>query len=92
MNQAIGKPDLEESSTDLTVQLRNGKDSSEPFNVAYQEMLVEAAGVELFSVLTARKVLVLRMARGAKKAPLPIPLYVYCTKMLSGLDSWNYRY
>ena len=41
---------------------------------------MEAAGVELFSVLTARKLLILRMARGAKKAPLPIPLYVYCTK------------
>ncbi len=48
-----------------------------------QDMLVEAAGVELFSVLTARKLLILRMARGAKKAPLPIPLYVYCTKILS---------
>ena len=45
--------------------------------------LVEAAGVELFSVLTARKLLILRMARGAKKAPLPIPLYVYCTKIFS---------
>jgi hypothetical protein len=44
--------------------------------------LVEAAGVELFSVLTARKLLILRMARGAKKAPLPIPLYVYCTKIV----------
>ena len=42
--------------------------------------MVEAAGVELFSVLTARKLLILRMARGAKKAPLPTPLYVYCTK------------
>jgi hypothetical protein len=48
---------------------------------------VEAAGVELFSVLTARKLLILRMARGAKKAPLPIPLYVYCTKILSSFDS-----
>jgi len=47
------------------------------------EILVEAAGVELFSVLTARKLLILRMARGAKKAPLPIPLYVYCTKVFS---------
>jgi hypothetical protein len=49
--------------------------------------LVEAAGVELFSVLTARKLLILRMARGAKKAPLPIPLYVYCTKIFSHFDS-----
>jgi len=44
--------------------------------------VVEAAGVELFSALTARKLLILRMARGAKKAPLPIPLYVYCTKIV----------
>jgi hypothetical protein len=51
------------------------------------EILVEAAGVELFSVLTARKLLILRMARGAKKAPLPIPLYVYCTKIFSHFDS-----
>jgi hypothetical protein len=50
-------------------------------------MMVEAAGVELFSVLTARKLLILRMARGAKKAPLPIPLYVYCTKIFSHFDS-----
>ena len=45
--------------------------------------MVEAAGVELFSVLTAPKLLILRMARGEKKAPLPIPLYVYCTKIFS---------
>jgi hypothetical protein len=44
------------------------------------EILVEATGVELFSVLTARKLLILRIARRAKKAPLPVPLYVYCTK------------
>jgi hypothetical protein len=50
-------------------------------------IVVEAAGVELFSVLTARKLLILRMARGAKKAPLPVPLYVYCTKILSRFDS-----
>ena len=47
--------------------------------------LVEAAGVELFSVLTARKLLILRMARGAKKAPLPDSLYVYCTMRVSVL-------
>jgi len=50
-------------------------------------VLVEAAGVELFSVLTARKLLILGRARGAKKAPLPIPLYVYCTKIFSRFDS-----
>ena len=48
-----------------------------------RKSVVEAAGVELIRVLTARKLLILRMARGAKKAPLPIPLYVYCTKILS---------
>src|SRR5579862_4273460 len=47
----------------------------------------EAAGGELFSVLTARKLLILHMARGAKKAPLPILLYVYCTKIFSHYDS-----
>jgi len=44
-------------------------------------------GVELITVLTARKLLILRMARAAKKAPLPIPLYVYCTKIFSRFDS-----
>lgn len=44
---------------------------------------MEAAGVELSSVLTARKVLILGTATTARKAPLPDPLYVYCTKMLS---------
>jgi hypothetical protein len=46
-------------------------------------MMVEAAGVELFSVLTTRKLLILGSATTAKKAPLPDPLYVYCTKMPS---------
>lgn len=46
-------------------------------------VVVEAAGVELFSVLTAYNLLILRMARGATKAPLPTPLYVYCTKISS---------
>ena len=49
--------------------------------------MVEAAGVELFNLVTARKLLILRMAKGAKKAPLPIPLYVYCTKIFSRFDS-----
>jgi hypothetical protein len=38
--------------------------------------------VELSSVLRTRKVLILGTATRAKKAPLPDPLYVYCTKML----------
>jgi hypothetical protein len=46
-------------------------------------MMVEAAGVELITVLIARKLLILGTATRAKKAPLPDPLYVYCTKMLS---------
>ena len=52
-----------------------------------KEILVEAAGVELFSMLAAPKLFILRTARGAKKAPLPIPLYVYCTKIFSGSHS-----
>ena len=42
---------------------------------------MEAAGVELFGVLTTRKLLILGTATKAKKAPLPNPLYVYCTKI-----------
>jgi hypothetical protein len=49
--------------------------------------MVEAAGVELFSVLTTRNLLILGTATTAKKAPLPDPLYVYCTKMLYGSES-----
>ena len=47
------------------------------------EIVVEAAGVELFSVLTARKLLIPGTATTAKKASLPDPLYVYCTKILA---------
>jgi hypothetical protein len=46
---------------------------------------VEATGVELFSVLIARKLLILETATTAQKAPLPDPLYVYCTKMFFAL-------
>src|SRR5713226_3188976 len=46
------------------------------------EIMVEAAGVELSCVLRTRKLLILGTATRAKKAPLPDPLYVYCTKML----------
>jgi hypothetical protein len=42
---------------------------------------VEATGVELFRVLITRNLLILGTATTAKKAPLPDPLYVYCTKM-----------
>jgi len=45
--------------------------------------MVEAAGVELSSVLRTRNILILGTATRAKKAPLPDPLYVYCTKMLT---------
>ena len=51
------------------------------------EILVEAAGVELFRVLITRNLLILGTATTAKKAPLPNPLYVYCTKMLFALES-----
>jgi hypothetical protein len=49
-------------------------------------ILVEAEGVELSSVLTARKLLIPRAATTAKKAPLSDPLYVYCTKILLALE------
>jgi hypothetical protein len=48
---------------------------------------VEAAGVELFRVLITRNLLILGTATTAKKAPLPDPLYVYCTKMFFALES-----
>jgi hypothetical protein len=47
------------------------------------EIFVEAAGAELSSVLRTRRLLILGTATRAKKAPLPDPLYVYCTKILS---------
>jgi hypothetical protein len=55
-----------------------------PYPLYYQSFrVVEAAGVELITMLTARKLLILGSATRAKKAPLPGPLYVYCTKMFS---------
>ena len=57
---------------------------------AMQEM-VEAAGVELFRVLTARKLLILQTATTAKKASLPDPLYVYCTKTFFRRCEWQMR-
>ena len=51
------------------------------------EILVEAAGVELIRVLTAHNLLILETATTARKAPLPNPLYVYCTKMLFARES-----
>jgi hypothetical protein len=51
-----------------------------------KEILAEASGVEPISALTTRKLLILGTATTAKKAPLPDPLYVYCTKILS---SWS---
>ena len=51
------------------------------------EIVVEATGVELFRVLITRNLLILGTATTAKKAPLPDPLYVYCTKMLFALES-----
>ena len=51
------------------------------------EILVEATGVELFRVLITHNLLILGTATTAKKAPLPDPLYVYCTKMFFVLQS-----
>ena len=44
---------------------------------------MKAAGVEPSGVLTAPKLLMIGTATRAKKTPLPDPLYVYCTKMLT---------
>jgi hypothetical protein len=44
---------------------------------------VEATGVELIRVLITCKLLIPGSATTAKRAPLPDPLYVYCTKMLT---------
>jgi len=49
--------------------------------------MVEAAGVELFRVLITRNLLIPGIATTAKKAPLPDPLYVYCTKIPFALES-----
>jgi hypothetical protein len=48
--------------------------------------------VEPCSVLTACRLLILRNARRAKKASLPIPLYVYCTKIISQCDRIRRRH
>jgi hypothetical protein len=48
--------------------------------------LVEAAGVELFTTLTAHKLLILGSATRAKTASLSDPLYVYCTKTLFAVE------
>ena len=53
--------------------------------------VVEATGVELFRVLTARKLLILQTATTAKRASLPDPLYVYCTKTLFRRCEWQIR-
>ena len=52
---------------------------------------MEAAGVELLRVLTTRKLLILGTATPAKKASLPDPLYVYCTKILFALESHGHH-
>src|SRR5208337_1871630 len=65
-------PDSEERDSFLTAM-----------GVCGSRIVVEAAGVELFSVLITRNLLILGTATTAKKAPLPDPLYVYCTKCFS---------
>jgi hypothetical protein len=47
-----------------------------------QPYLTNAAGVELSGVLIIGKLLILGTATAVKKARLPDPLFVYCTKML----------
>ena len=56
-----------------------------------KEILVEATGVELFRVLITRNLLILGSATTAKKALLPDPLYVYCTKCFFALESHRHR-
>ena len=56
-------------------------------NLLITKGMVEAAGVELFGVLITRKLLILGIATTAKKAPLPDPLYVYCTKIRFALET-----
>jgi hypothetical protein len=50
-------------------------------------IMVEAAGVELITILITRNLLILGTATTAKKAPWPDPLYVYCTKMRFALET-----
>ena len=51
------------------------------------ELFVEAARVELITILITRNLLILGTVTKAKKAPLSDPLYVYCTKTLSHWSS-----
>jgi len=51
--------------------------------------MVGEVGVQLFSLLTARKLLIPGTATTAKKAPLPDPLYVNCTKSVRTLIESN---
>jgi hypothetical protein len=44
------------------------------------QIVAASEEVELFKVLITRNLLILGTATTAKKAPLPDPLYVYCTK------------
>ena len=54
--------------------------------------MVEAGGVELSGVLITRKLLIPGMAATAKKAPLPDPLYVHCTKLFcTGIPQTSHR-
>jgi|HubBroStandDraft_1064217.scaffolds.fasta_scaffold11574_2 hypothetical protein len=58
-------------------------------NMIINKILVEAAGVELIRRLTVRKLLIPGIATTAKKASLPDPLYVYCTKIFSFLNLFD---
>ena len=71
---------------------RHGQNRDNPSAVKVNDLMnridkcvVEAAGVELITMLIARKLLIPRTATTAKKASLPDPLYVYCTKIFLAL-------
>ena len=50
---------------------------------------MEAAGVELSGVLTARKLLIIGTATPAKRPHCTDRLYVYSTKMACGIGEWG---
>jgi hypothetical protein len=70
---------------------KNNRSSCANQSAIIEKIVVEAAGVELFRVLITRNLLILGSATTAKKAPLPDPLYVYCTKCFFALESHRHR-
>jgi hypothetical protein len=70
---------------------KNNRSSCANQSAIIEKIVVEAAGVELFRVLITRNLLILGTGTTAKKAPLPDPLYVYCTKCFFALESHRHR-